>query len=554
MQSGPSLEPAASSPELPFQTEGYRPLFELGRGGMSRVYLAERAAKGLRKLVVLKVLDPTLTTSAEMRSAFHREAVLCARLNHPNIVQVFEVHDETTAPMMVMEYVEGITLSQILTRSEGRLPIRLHVHILIQALAGLHYFHELRTDDGEAEAPVHRDVSPQNVMVMHEGAVKVLDFGIAKVQGVAAEDATKAGVIKGKLSYMPVEQLSGDQDIDRRADVFAAGVMLWECFARRRMWAGRSQHETVSSLVSGKIPPIREACPWISVAWEQIIMKAVAPKREDRYATALDLQVDMENNLAELGGVVQQRELASFMAGEFAEMRTQMRRLVEAETRKTPVALAAVLQQGTTVHALSMTPSGGQGTLQTGATGVGASKRSPWVVLLALAGAVALGVGLKTRFQGTVGPVTAAEAPPVPRQVALSVVASPVDASVLLDGAPVGANPWTKRFPASSRKVRIEVTAPGHRPYVQEVSLDADASLSVQLEALPEAAGSSQPGSSGGTSEHVKHGSKVRVPVGHPVAVAPASAAAPVAAAKPNCTPPYVLDSEGVKTYKPECL
>jgi len=550
MQMGSSLEPAAPSPELPFSAEGYRPLFELGRGGMARVYLAERVANGLRKLVVLKVLDPALLASPDMRNAFHREAVLCARLNHPNIVQVFEVHDDT-APMMVMEYVEGITLSQLLSRSDGRLPIRLHVHIIIQALAGLHYFHELRTDEGEAEEPVHRDVSPQNIMLMHEGAVKVLDFGIAKVQGVAAEDATKAGVIKGKLSYMPVEQLSGDQDIDRRADVFAAGVMLWECFARRRMWQDHSQHQTVTALASGNIPSIRDACPWISSTWEQIIMRAVAAKREDRYPTALDLQVDLENNLAELGGVVQQRELATFMKTEFADMRTERRRLVEAEARKTPVALAAVLQQNTGVRALSMTPSGQSGSLQLAANEARSRKRGPWIAVLGLAGAIALGIGIKGRFDAAATrPTTAESKTEAKRLVTLSVAAWPVEAKVLLDGEPVGANPWSQRYPVSERKVRVEVSAPGHRPFAQDVTLNADASLSVQLEA--QAAPSAEPpAGAAAPASASKPSSKAR----HVVASRPAPVAAPTPAApKANCTPPYTLDAEGVKTYKPECL
>jgi len=521
---------------------------------MARVYLAERVANGLRKLVVLKILDPALVTSPEMRSAFHREAVLCARLNHPNIVQVFEVHDETTAPMMVMEYVEGITLSQLLSRSDGRLPIRLHVHIIIQALAGLHYFHELRTDDGEAEAPVHRDVSPQNIMLMHEGAVKVLDFGIAKVQGVAPEDATKAGVIKGKLSYMPAEQLSGDEDIDRRADVFAAGVMLWECFARRRMWQGYSQNETVAALVSGKLPSIREAAPWISSTWEQIITRAVAAKREDRYPTALDLQVDLENNLAELGGVVQQRELATFMKTEFADMRAERRRLVESEARKAPVALAAVLQQKTAVSALSMTPSAQSGSLQVMEGEARRRRRAPWVVALGLAGAIALGIGIETRldaFTATPGPSqpkTEAE-----RLVTLSVAAWPVEAKVLLNGEPAGANPWSQRFPVSERKVRVEVTSPGHRPFAQDVTLNADASLSVQLEAQPAPSVESPASPPAGAASSSKPTTSKGKRAGAPTPVEKPLAAAP-AAPKPNCTPPYTLDTEGVKTFKPECL
>jgi eukaryotic-like serine/threonine-protein kinase len=522
---------------------------------MARVYLAERVANGLRKLVVLKILDPALVTSPEMRSAFHREAVLCARLNHPNIVQVFEVHDETTAPMMVMEYVEGITLSQLLGRSEGRLPIRLHVHIIIQALAGLHYFHELRTDDGEAEAPVHRDVSPQNIMLMHEGAVKVLDFGIAKVQGVAPEDATKAGVIKGKLSYMPVEQLSGEEDIDRRADVFAAGVMLWECFARQRMWHGYSQNQTVTALVSGKLPSIREAAPWISSTWEQIIMRAIAAKREDRYPTALDLQVDLENNLAELGGVVQQRELATFMTTEFADMRAERRRLVETEARKAPVALTAVLQQKTAVSPLSMTPSGQSGSLQMVAGEARRRKRAPWAVALGLAGAIALGIGLKPRWDAFMArPAASKPTAEVERLVTLSVAAWPVEAKVLLDGEPAGANPCSKRFPVSDRKVQVQVTAPGHRPFMQDVPLNADASLSVQLEAQL-AAPSAEPPSAEPPALPTRGPSKVSPKAKHANVRAPVKAPAPASAApRPNCTPPYVLDAEGVKTYKPECL
>ncbi len=553
MQASPELAPASA--DLPFAVEGYRPLFELGRGGMARVYLAERVANNLRKLVVLKVLDPALCASAEMRAAFRREAVLCARLNHPNIVQVFEVHEDTSAPMMVMEYVEGITLSQILNRVEGRLPFRLHVHIIIQALAGLHYFHELRDEHGQAEEPVHRDVSPQNVIVMHEGAVKVLDFGIAKQQGVAQEDATKAGVIKGKLSYMPAEQLAGDDSIDRRADVFAAGVMLWEAFARRRMWQGHTQQETVAALVGGKIPSIREACPWISTKWEEIVMRAVAPRREDRYPTALDLQVDMENNLAELGGVVQQRELATFMKTEFSEMRSERTRLVETEARKMPVALASVLTQQTSgMRTFSLTPSGSQASLHLAGEEGKWRNRAPWIAMFLVSGAAALYIGVKSA--ALEAPSARASVQDEARLVTLSVAATPLDATVLLDGKPVGSNPWTTRLAATGQPARIEVTSPGHRPFKQEVTLNADVSLSVQLEALapqvvapepPEPAASASTPASPPRSSKAARG---RVAV-QPVAAAPA---APAPAPKPNCNPPYLLDAEGVKTFKPECL
>jgi serine/threonine-protein kinase len=345
---------------------------------------------------------------------------------------------------------------------------------------------------------------------------------------------------------MPAEQLSGDETIDRRADIFAAGVMLWEAFARRRMWQGHTQQETVAALVGGKIPSIREACPWISNKWEEIVMRAVAAKREDRYATALDLQVDMENNLAELGGVVQQRELATFMKTEFAEMRAERKRLVETEARRAPVALATVLTQGTSgVRTLSVTPSGSTPGLTVMDDQQPWRRRAPWIALFALAGAATIYVGLKSREP------EAAAARPAPaaeqqRLVTLSVAASPVDAVVSLDGKPAGSNPWTTRLPASGQTARIEVTSPGHRPFTQEVTLLADVSLSVQLEALaPRAVAAPEPSASAGRSS--KASGKARIVAVQPVA-------APPAAAKPNCNPPYTLDTEGVKTFKPECL
>ena len=197
----------------------YRPLLELGRGGTARVYLAKSRLAGLRKLVVLKTLEPELSMNVEMRDLFRREAEVCARLNHPNIVQVHEVVEEVTGPIIVMEYLEGVALSQTISRSEGRFDKRLYLHAITQLLAGLHYFHELRDyDRTTALNAIHRDVSPQNVILLYEGAVKVLDFGIAKL---ATEDqSTRTGIVKGKLHYMPAEQLLSDGAIDRRADIF----------------------------------------------------------------------------------------------------------------------------------------------------------------------------------------------------------------------------------------------------------------------------------------------------------------------------------------------
>jgi serine/threonine-protein kinase len=549
------LSPSATSLHHPVEVtsggESYRPLLELGRGGMARVYLAERTARGLRKLVVLKVLDPSLATDPEMRAAFRREAELCARLNHPNIVQVFEVLDEIAAPMMVMEYVEGVSLSQILSRTDGRLPLRLHIHIVMQVLAGLQYFHELKDNVGNAQRPVHRDVSPQNVLVMHEGVVKVLDFGIAKLRDAASPEVTQAGIIKGKLAYMPGEQVAGDMSIDRRADIFAAGVMLWEGFARKRMWQGWQQNDVVRALVAGQIPNIREACPWISQGWEAIINRATAGRREERFDTALDMQIAMEECLSEVGGPVPQRELATFMATEFGEWRLERQQLVDAEMSKPAIPLASVL--GGTLSSASRiqithTPATASGSIDPQLQS--SAKRRPFisvVVVLLLMAAAAVAATQLMREKS---------APPAPaaivKRINFSLVAAPNDAQILIDGKPVPQNPWTEVVPASSATRMVEVRAPGYQSYTKTVALNSDVELSVRLEPLPAAPIATASAAAAPSSSSTKSSGRIRWAAGIPrSSAAPADAAA---AAKANCNPPYTLDSDGVKTYKPECF
>ena len=168
-------------PEHERTARGYRRLIELGRGGMSRVHLAERVALGVRKLVVLKVLNPELAVDPDLRGAFRREAELSARLNHPNVVQVLEVFESALAPVIVMEHLDGVSLAAVLKHWRAEFPLPLSLHVLCQVLAGLHYAHALRDLSGEPLGLIHRDVSPHNVMVTYDGQVKLIDFGIAKL-------------------------------------------------------------------------------------------------------------------------------------------------------------------------------------------------------------------------------------------------------------------------------------------------------------------------------------------------------------------------------------
>ncbi len=537
--------------------DDYRPLLELGRGGMARVYLAEKRTRGLKRLVVLKVLDRELAESTEMRALFRREAEICARLNHPNIVQIFEVFEDVSSPVIVMEYVEGQSLWKLLGKGEAPFPLRLHVHVLLQVLAGLHYFHELR-DESSSLFPVHRDVSPQNVIVMHEGAVKVLDFGIAKVHA-PADEATRAGIVKGKLNYMPPEQLVGDTSIDRRADVFAVGVMLWEAFAGRRLWQGLRQEEIARRLFGGNLPSIREACPDISPGWERVIQTALAERREDRFESALAMQLAMEAHLPELGGAVQQRELAAYMETAHGESRRKRQRQVEEELKKPPVALAnllgAPLLSGMVeIDRLHETP-----VQQSRSVELRPSARRSWPLVL---GALAVVVGASAgAFAFLASRATTSDAAlAVPSRITLEISAKPEAAEILLDGQRLGVGHFKGDLERSSKPRKLEVRASGYESATRDVALDKDAMLSVDLvpasapDARAEAEHADREDSPESGQRKRVRGATRALPRA-PAPSAPPVVSAPQAAApKVNCSPPYVLDRDGVKTYKPECL
>src|SRR5215468_860759 len=318
----------------PAQEGKYRVLVELGQGGTVIVYLAvARGPSGFNKLVVLKALKKNLANDPEFRNMFLNEARLAARLNHPNIVQTNEVAEDEGVPVIVMEYLEGQPLSNILIRGRtGALSLAAHLRIITDSLAGLHYAHEVTDFDGTPLGVVHRDMTPHNVFVTFEGQVKVLDFGIAKLGTSMIE--TQAGVIKGKLRYMPPEQISGEA-IDRRADIYAVGVMLWEAAAGERLWKGHSDATIMNRVLNGEIPSPREKKPEIPEELERICMKALAADRNNRYPTAADLESDLEALLATMpDGRVTGRQIGKLVDKRVEDVRVRTKALVEAQLSK----------------------------------------------------------------------------------------------------------------------------------------------------------------------------------------------------------------------------
>ena len=308
-------------------------LAELGHGGTADVYLAvARGPSGFRKLVVLKTLKTSLQSDPEFREMFLNEARLAARLNHPNIVQTYEVVEQDGVPTIVMEYLEGQPLSTILKRvPRQEFPLAMHLRIICDVLTGLQYAHDLVDFDGAALEVVHRDATPQNVFVTFDGNVKLLDFGIAKLSISSVE--TQQGIVKGKIRYIAPETILGHA-VDRRADVYAVGVMLWEAITGRRRWPpGLPQPALFLRLATGEQAesPGAAARGW-PAELDAITLKALAPKPEDRFQTAAEFRDALEKVLRPLEAV-SLRDLGTMLAGAFAAGRERMRTVIEEQFR-----------------------------------------------------------------------------------------------------------------------------------------------------------------------------------------------------------------------------
>ena len=304
----------------------YQLLMELGKGGMGIVHLAmSRGPQGFTKLLVLKIMRRELLGEDDLRRMFLEEARISARLAHPNIVHVYEVGEHDGCPCIVMEYLEGQPLSSVLVRAPERPSQPLHLWILARALAGLHAAHELRDYDGTSLCLVHRDVSPHNVFVLFDGQVKVLDFGIAKAAG--SEIETRTGSPKGKIRYMSPEQLVRDP-LDRRADIFAVGVLLWEALARRRMWAEMEEGEVTRGLLNKRLPPLPEG-EAIAPELRAICARALAVEPADRYPTAEVFQRDLERYLQSLPEPAGPDELGAYLRGQFGDLRQATKKLID---------------------------------------------------------------------------------------------------------------------------------------------------------------------------------------------------------------------------------
>ncbi|MBC7978842.1 MAG: serine/threonine protein kinase, partial [Myxococcales bacterium] len=293
---------------------------------MADVFLAVRGGMvGFHKLVVIKRLRADLmaeTHASRYRTLMFDEARLTARLSHPNIVQTFEVGHDQGQPFLAMEYLDGQPLGQVIVkarRARVALPVELALRIVADALGGLSYAHDLADFDGRPLRIVHRDVSPQNVFWTYDGEIKLLDFGVAKF-ALNTHD-TEAGVVKGKLTYMAPEQARG-QPIDRRADLFVTGILLWELISGRRLLRAPSQAASLQRLLFEELPSLSAVRPSVDPAIAAICDRALDRDVDRRYQTAAEMRADLEHVLA--NRTPRREDLAAFIEPLFVDERAMM--------------------------------------------------------------------------------------------------------------------------------------------------------------------------------------------------------------------------------------
>ncbi len=274
----------------------YEFLVPIAQGGMAAVWAArQRGSRGFSKTVAVKTMLPTISDDPRFEQMFLDEARIASRIRHPNVVEILDLGEQDDVLYLVMEWVDGEPLSQVRYTAveDGPFPLPIAVKILMDACAGLHAAHELVDEDGKAVGLVHRDISPQNILVGYDGVVKLVDFGVAKTAGPSAE-TTNVGQVKGKPPYMSPEQALG-KPVDRRTDLFALGIVLYQLSTGRHPMRGETDVATLHNIVSNQpiLPPgvFNSQFP---IQLERVIMKSLTRDPEQRFQTAREFELALE--------------------------------------------------------------------------------------------------------------------------------------------------------------------------------------------------------------------------------------------------------------------
>jgi eukaryotic-like serine/threonine-protein kinase len=345
--------------DLP-RTFGRYTLFEkIGKGGMAQIYLSRAETElGATRLAVVKEILPAFADDPRFAEMLIHEAKLAARLGHRRIVQVFDLGKEKEHLYIAMEYVEGFDLNALLrrcTENKVGLPAPHALGIVADVLEGLDYAHRRNDEDDKPLGIVHRDVSPSNVLISYEGEVKLCDFGIAHANDLVKEGASEA--LKGKAGYMSPEHARGEP-LDARADVFAAGIILWELLVGRRLYKPKSDVALLVQAQRAEIPPIPDKGLTNHDKLEAIVRRALAKDRDDRYPSAGAMLRDLEEYLGESGQLASRLKLGEWIETTFGTELVEKRRASERRLPKSspPPRSSERLRAGTEVASSTTIP------------------------------------------------------------------------------------------------------------------------------------------------------------------------------------------------------
>jgi serine/threonine-protein kinase len=337
------------SPEQPRQLGRYRLLARLATGGMAEIYLARQTGiHGFERLVVVKRILPHLASERRFTEMFFDEARIAAQLNHPNIVQIFDLCQEGEDSFIAMEYLEGESLGYLSSeavRLRRPLPFAVSAGIIAQVCDGLDYAHRLRDEKGRELRIVHRDVSPHNIIVLFSGMVKLVDFGIAKAASQMHE--TRVGTLKGKLAYMSPEQCRSAA-VDHRSDVFSLGIVLWELFTGRRLFKRDNEAAVISAIVTEDVPNPKTIRPDLPREMAAVALRALRRDPRERFDSAADMGAALREVALRLEQPAGPAEIAAFVRSVFGERaRTKQKLIEEIEAGSQDAALLRVLKPDT---------------------------------------------------------------------------------------------------------------------------------------------------------------------------------------------------------------
>jgi len=488
---------------------------------MGRVWAARQVGSPLQRLVAVKTAISGQSQTPEFQRLFMDEARIASLIHHPHVCGVYELGEEKGTLYLVMEWCDGGSLRQVMDLlPNGRMDLQVAARIVANVAAGLHAAHELEESDGTKLRVVHRDVSPQNILISKNGHVKVADFGVAKAQG-QLHRPTETGEMKGKLAYMAPEQVTA-KDIDHRADIFALGCVLYEVSVGKRPFQGEGALSTLYQLLEQKVAAPTEIVEGFPPALSAIVLRALEKDAADRYQTAEELRVALEGWLAASGSNVSEREIAVVVKATLgSEIEDKAKKINEASARLKDLP-AGELAAEDDRHSQPAAPEGTSTRRREGAitedrgvaTGNIREKSSWWLPVgagLAVLGVVvvlakgSLGLAQQppaplantlTVAQPSVTPPSV-PSPPAPREpapepaapaevraVKITVRTIPSGATIRIDDGKALSAPYSVELAPSSELRQITASAPNYQSVTRQVSFDQTREIVLELDRL----------------------------------------------------------------------